>query len=181
MSLLCRSCSFLGGGPDVQKTVVFHSCSSCLVVYMPVVVHDKFCWCRSCRSLLVVDTPVMVLRPVPRFSLFGRHRDSPVACGYGGRCPCLQVVHILRCCLCEDSRDPTVQLVVIPVVAQMQIPMVRFTLRLSSCSTLTRWSTLCSCCARLQVPGAVVDETVETSPLPLLRKPSFPGGPGQGC
>ena len=26
----------------------------------------------------------------------------------GGRCPCLQVVQILRCCLCEDSRDPTV-------------------------------------------------------------------------
>ena len=37
------SCSFLGGGPDVQKTVVFHSCSSCLVVYMPFVGHDKFC------------------------------------------------------------------------------------------------------------------------------------------
>ena len=37
-------------------------------------------------------------------------------------------------CVCEHSRDPTV-LVVIPVMAQMQIPMVRFTLRLSSCST----------------------------------------------
>ena len=69
-SLLCRSCSFLGGCPDVQKTVVFHNCSSCLVVYLPVVVRDKFCWCRCCRSSLVVDIPVMVLRP--RFSLFGR-------------------------------------------------------------------------------------------------------------
>ena len=26
----------------------------------------------------------------------------------GGRCPCWQVVQILRCCLCEDSRDLTV-------------------------------------------------------------------------
>ena len=30
-------------------------------------------------------------------------------------------------------------------------------------------------------PGAVVVETVEISQLPLLRKSSFPGGPGQGC
>ena len=67
---------------------------------------------------------------------------------------------------------------------------------------MTRWSTLCPCCAGLQVPGAVVDVSVETSPLfslrtsfpgdvvvetvelsqlPLLRKSSSPGGPGQGC
>ena len=39
----------------------------------------------------------------------------------------------------------------------------------------------CPCCAGLQVPGAVVVETVESSQLPLLRKSSFPGGPGQGC
>ena len=39
----------------------------------------------------------------------------------------------------------------------------------------------CACCAVLQVPGAVVVETVEFSQLPLLRKSSFPGGPGQGC
>ena len=32
------------------------------------------------------------------------------------------------------------------------------------------------CCAGLQVPGAVVVETVEFSQLPLLRKTSFPGG-----
>ena len=34
-------------------------------------------------------------------------------------------VQILRCCLCEDSRDPTVLLVVIPVVAQIQIPILQ--------------------------------------------------------
>ena len=39
-----------GGGPDVQKTVVFHSCSSCHVVDMPVVVHDRSWWCRRCSS-----------------------------------------------------------------------------------------------------------------------------------
>ena len=33
----------------------------------------------------------------------------------------------------------------------------------------------------VQVPGAVVVETVEISQLPLLRKSTFPGGPGQGC
>ena len=44
------SYSFLGCGPDVQKTVAFHSCISCLVVHMPVVVHDRFWWCRRCSS-----------------------------------------------------------------------------------------------------------------------------------
>ena len=39
-----------GGGPDVQKNCGFHSCSSCLVVDMPVVAHDR-CWrCRRCSS-----------------------------------------------------------------------------------------------------------------------------------
>ena len=34
---------------------------------------------------------------------------------------------------------------------------------------------ICPCCAGLQVPGAVVVETVDFSQLPLLRKSSFPG------
>ena len=104
-------------------------------------------------------------------------------------------------CVCEHSRDPTVLLVVIPVMAQMQIPMVRY-LETLQLQYMTRWSTLCPCCAGLQVPSAVVDvtvetsllfslrtsfpgdvvvETVELSQLPLLRKSSSPGGPGQGC
>ena len=50
----------------VQKTVAFYSCSSCFVVHMPVVVHDKFCWCRSCRSSLVAD------------AMFAEVADAPV-------------------------------------------------------------------------------------------------------
>ena len=71
---------------------------------------------------MVVDISFMAQRQIP--TVLSDHRVSPVAFLYGGRCPCLQVVQILRCCLCEDSRDPTVLLVVILVVAQMQIPLV---------------------------------------------------------
>ena len=77
---------------------------------------------RSCSSFTVVDISFTAQRQIP--TVLSDHRVSPVAFFYGGRCPCLQVVQILRCCLCEDSRDPTVFLVVIPVVAQMQILMV---------------------------------------------------------
>ena len=48
--------------------------------------------------------------------------EFPLSFVFGGRCPCLQVEQVLRCCLFEDSQDPTVQLVVIPVVVQRQIP-----------------------------------------------------------
>ena len=41
MSLLCWSCSLLVVSRRAENCG-FHSCSSCLVVYMPVVVHDKF-------------------------------------------------------------------------------------------------------------------------------------------
>ena len=41
MSLLCLSCSLLVVSRRAENCG-FHSCSSCLVVYMPVVVHDKF-------------------------------------------------------------------------------------------------------------------------------------------
>ena len=72
---------------------------------------------------MVVD--ILAQRQIPK--VLSDHRVSPVPFLYGGRCPCLQVVQILRCCLCEDSRDSTLLLVVIPVVAQVQIPMVPFT------------------------------------------------------
>ena len=48
--------------------------------------------------------------------------EIPQSFVFGGRCPCCAVVQVLRCCLFEDSRDPTVQLVVITVVVQRQIP-----------------------------------------------------------
>ena len=48
--------------------------------------------------------------------------EFPLSIVFGGRYPCLQVEQVLCCCLFEDSRDPTVQLVVIPVVVQRQIP-----------------------------------------------------------
>ena len=41
VSLLCLSCSLLVVSRRAENCG-FHSCSSCLVVYMPVVVHDKF-------------------------------------------------------------------------------------------------------------------------------------------
>ena len=80
--------------------------------------------------------------------------------------PVAQVQQILRCCLCEDSRDPTVaarilldnKVVVIPVVAQMQIPLVRFPQCFSICSTLIRWSTFVV--QVLQFSSADVEETV---------------------
>ena len=53
---------------------------------------------------------------------FQQITEFPPSFVFGGRCPCLQVEQVLRCCLFEDSRDPTVQLVVIPVVVQRQIP-----------------------------------------------------------
>ena len=37
----------------------------CLVVHIPVAVHDKFCWCRSCRSSLVVDSLSFEVADVP--------------------------------------------------------------------------------------------------------------------
>ena len=80
---------------------------------------------------------------------------------------------------------PVVQAVLvvdIPVMVPRPVPMV-FPVR-KTIETLLR-STFpggrCPSCAGLQVPGDVVDETVETSLLLSLRKSSFPGGPGQGC
>ena len=70
----------------------------------------------------------------------------------------------------------------IPVMVPRPIPMVfpvRKTIETPLRSTFPGGR--CPSCAGLQVPGDVVDETVETSSLLSLRKSSFPGGPGQGC
>ena len=98
---------------------------------------------------------------------------------------------------CLDHRDsqlqfldkvidaPVVQgvlVVDIPVMVPRPVPMVflvRKTIETPLRSTFPGGR--CPCCASLQVPGAVVVETVEISQLPLLRTSSFPGGPGQGC
>ena len=90
------------------------------------------------------------------------HRLSPVAV-QGGRRPCLQVVQMSLSWrrglshgpACLDHRDTP--------------------------AAVLRHGDRCPCCAGLQVPGAVVVETVEFSQLPLLRKSSFPGWPGHGC
>ena len=50
----------------MQKTVVFYSCSSCLVVDMPVVVHDSFLVVLQVQfSSVVVDIPVFTQRLIP--------------------------------------------------------------------------------------------------------------------
>ena len=70
----------------------------------------------------------------------------------------------------------------IPVMVPRPVPMV-FPVRKTTETPLrsTFSGGRCSSCPGLQVPGDVVDETVETSSLLSLRKSSFPGGPGQGC
>ena len=70
-------------------------------------------WCRklwsfrSCSSSLFVDIPF-----VPQTQILmvcsADHRVSTVAVLSWWSMFLLAVVHILRCCLCEDSRDPTV-------------------------------------------------------------------------
>ena len=117
---------------------------------------------RSCSPSLVVDISrgAEAVSHGPDSS--SDHRFSPVAV-QGGRRPCLQVVQISLSWRrglshgpdCLDHRD--------------------------SPAAVPRHGDQCPCCAGLQVPGAVVMETVEFSQLPLLRKSSFPGGPGQGC
>ena len=90
--------------------------------------------CDMVQFFKVVDISFTAQRQIPM--VLSDHRVSPVACEYGGRCHCLQVVQILRCCLSEDSRDP-------PMLGRGADTDYHgpFHHRFPSCSTLIRWST----------------------------------------
>ena len=65
-------------------------------------------------------------------------------------------------CSSSSSLDNVVD---IPIVAQLQIPLVRLPQRFSSCSTLIRWSTFV---VQVQFSSAVVEETAELPQLQFL-------------
>ena len=67
------------------------------------------------QSFLVVDILFVQRKQTP-------HGPGHKSFVFGGRCPFCAVGQVLRCCLFDDSRDPTVQVVVITVVVQRQTP-----------------------------------------------------------
>ena len=87
---------------------------------------------------IVVDIPFVPHTQILLFQTIQQTTEFHQLFVFGGRCPCCAVVQVLRCCLFEASRDPTVQLVVLTVVVQRQFLWSRLfvlPLTLHSCST----------------------------------------------
>ena len=106
----------------------------------------------------------MVQRPIPMVFLVRKTIDIPWRSTFpGGRCPCLQVVQILHCCLFKTveihsaaRRHPCRG----SDADSLGLPQ-----RFSSCCTLTRWSSWVV--QVLQFSSADVEETAD---LPQLRR-----------
>ena len=79
---------------------------------------------RSCSSSTSSSTSLSCRKRRPSWSrLFSRPQSFHSCCTFQViDVPCCAVEQVLRCCLLDDSQDPTVQLVVITVVVQRQIP-----------------------------------------------------------
>ena len=116
-------------GPDCIKLRKFRSCSSLRSSTFPSRRRGRFP--RSCRT---TEFP-------------------PVACGYGGRCPCLQVVQILLWCLVWTVEIPQCSSSSSLSWRRCRSPWPVLPQRFSSCSTLIRWSTFVvqSCSPRVQM------------------------------
>ena len=155
------ACSLSGAA--LEKTFVLPQLQ--LVEKLPPVVHTTSnCGSSAVAVLQVVDISFTALKQIP--TVLSDHRVSPVACGYGGRCPCLQSCRFIRCCLCEDRRDPTVLPVVIPVVAQDTDSHGPFFLR------VCRRFFLAVACTRLVFSGVNVPRVVLSS---LVGRPMMLG------
>ena len=164
---------------------------------------------RSCSLSLVVDISFPVQRQNLMVQTIQQTTEIPQLL-FDGRCLRYAGVQRLRCCRGEDLGAPTVAARTLsttlrsdhrfsPVAVQgcrrpcLQVVQISMSWRSGlshgpacldhrdSPAAVLRHGDQCPCCAGLEVPGAVVVETVEFSQLPLLRKPYFPGGPGHGC